>query len=129
LYIHSTEAAIVSIFNGVPLIDINIDIFPRTLIASPELQKFFQALQSPATNSEDIFLFSKKLTGLDTNSKQLHKTIYSLLSRSKKTVLSSEADASELFSAYFVDKIRRFARVKPSTTHYSTPNASCNYVL
>ena len=49
--------------------------------------------------------FSKKLAALETEPKQLHKTINSLLSRSKKSVYPSAADASELFSANFVEKI------------------------
>jgi len=63
-------------------------------------------------------IFSKKLAELDAEPKQLHKTIDSLLNRSKKTVSPSAADAIELFSSYIVDNILKIrSDIKPSANH------------
>jgi len=90
----------------------------------PDLQSFknFLKLYNRRLRKLKPSFFSKMLAELETNPKEFHKTINSLLNRSKKMVSPNAADASELFSAYFVDEILKIhSDIKPPETHSSTP--------
>ena len=86
-----------------------------------QIFKNFLKLYNRRLRNLKASFFSNKLTELATDPKQLHDTINSLLNRSKKSVDPRSADASELFSAYFVEKILKIrSTIKPSATHSST---------
>ncbi len=65
--------------------------------------------------------FRKKLSEMKNDPKQISKTVNSLLNRAKTIVYPSAADASELFSSYFVDKINKIrSEISPCANNVVT---------